>query len=1462
MPYDELGNFFNGDDESPLEQFPKYSDVKPFSGFTADKLKEGINPKTVKSVLQGLGSAGESLARGAVSMPLGFPADIFEGGKFILNELANPRYNEEGFRTENYDPNNKLFEMGKNPFTTENLLKAQKRYTPEFGDKDTNEFVEGLGGMAGFRALPTAFKLEEEALEALSKMPKMARSERDRFVMDYVNRKNGITPEGGSLGAKVAEMSMAVEKGAKTAGKVARNVEDATVGNYQRGKVRRASEENPPRGEEENELFRQRQNENYQSGVPVMAVRRVNEGKMPFAKPLAEGETTNSLGQDLNSTQAEQMLTEHYPFSPSVTQDDTANGFRQFFLGNRTTPESTMLFPQSDSSLNQKYHAFLQKRFDELYPNQSIYDFTDAQKKKFDEQIGKEYINNELAGKPVTIQPRADEPPIEVTYPDYDTFAERKKAVDLLVSDVVPQFMQRYMASEKDPLLDLAREGITVNPLDSYFSRNIENPYVDTTTRRMRGESGIPEEGLTRQAYLDAKTAYDDVEKTASALSTQVLDLGHQLINSGVAPQSNPQWVEIRNQHKKLIKDLEKKEEALRNASTANAYENDVDAYMQKRTKERYIQKLPVNERQYQEPNLSNLLPHESVYDILNADDMGKASGYSDFVGHLINDILTGVYPIIDTRQKIKNPDGTKTNNENYGLINAENIRNVNIPDYIRKITKPRLNKEKELRKNFQEMNEKNEAFAKGFIEKYRTEFPESDDYNKIVPVDVNNGDFTSEEIRQQNSLTCWELDHCSGRGAQGSGKEIHHRRKEERTYLPQRIAFSNAKYPGSSEDASTHINSIIGGYEHNIDFRDKNTGLPVFTAQLKPIQHLSSYEINNIINQLESALPNNIDIVKEFANDVNFKELNAYGHYANPKKINRELDKLITKYPQFANEFSNVKIDDKNIMYDISYFMGYKDKMTLANNDGHPYATQYRDDIVEWLNKNQNIINKTSHEYLPKNGILDTDRGEFEHALGQMQIPRIESLLISKYDFNKRFVDDKEVQGVIDRKKLEIPKYENLGIQPQILGDYLRQSKVDLEKDKYEFLNKSLLSISKKQASSQNIIDAKNYITKNPYEFIKKIKEYANDNYDTQGWKYDTLTKFSHDVEQLLKNNGVPKSELVNVVKPIPFNETLNNLNRRMQEMGYLDLTNPTEQYRKNIAGRISANPSAYQVEHLSEDELKKLLEHIETNGFAPLPQESVDKKKLMTALGNLQDTFQRNYPSTNFDRDDPVVRNAINFQLTHNADNYSDELDGLSVDEVNALMEHITNHGFNQNIQATPVPQDEFSQALQSLLQNYGVANVNDTPATIAQVIRDAPATFGLNDIRPGLRQPLLQHIEQFGFNGVNPQATQAITPYQQEANNFIASLSPEPDVQNIVQQTYNEITRIAQTPQQVIAALRYEANNPIRGQVQLYFRSLANRLEALLPAQGHKDGGYIKRARPMARNVQQMRQELMMS
>ena len=152
------------DPEVSLEQT-----IKDMYNSPANSLSPILHPE---SVIKGLGSAGESLGRGAVTAIPGVFGDLESLGRGGLNYIGTGRdvnndvqYDELGNPISNntsYGESTNLVNPHTALPTTEDYLKMLPRATPKFGDDTANSFLEGLGGflspLAFEKASPYALK--------------------------------------------------------------------------------------------------------------------------------------------------------------------------------------------------------------------------------------------------------------------------------------------------------------------------------------------------------------------------------------------------------------------------------------------------------------------------------------------------------------------------------------------------------------------------------------------------------------------------------------------------------------------------------------------------------------------------------------------------------------------------------------------------------------------------------------------------------------------------------------------------------------------------------------------------------------------------------------------------------------------------------------------------------------------------------------------------------------------------------------------------------------------------------------------------------------------------------------------------------------------------------------------------------------------------------------------------------
>ena len=242
--YDENG-FVIGDDGQPsddqmrLELAKKQptlgQTVKQMVNNPANDISAMWNPK---GVAQGLASAGESALRGIGSTMLGMTGDMLEhvrttplipgvtdkiGLSDVLPGLETiapkPKFEYQPKQQPNvsYAPPKEKHEILGVPYVTSRDLREAfpQRYTPEFGDKTANEFMEEFGAFMTPFAVDKGKKAITEGLELAGKIPNITKEAQMAFARDYANAMNGIYPETPTAGSKAADMIMASKRAGK-----------------------------------------------------------------------------------------------------------------------------------------------------------------------------------------------------------------------------------------------------------------------------------------------------------------------------------------------------------------------------------------------------------------------------------------------------------------------------------------------------------------------------------------------------------------------------------------------------------------------------------------------------------------------------------------------------------------------------------------------------------------------------------------------------------------------------------------------------------------------------------------------------------------------------------------------------------------------------------------------------------------------------------------------------------------------------------------------------------------------------------------------------------------------------------------------------------------------------------------------------------------------------------------------
>jgi hypothetical protein len=194
-----LGNM--SENEVPISQT-----IKDMFNNPTNTLSPILNSQ---SVIKGLGSAGESLGRGALAAIPGVFGDFEKLGREGINYIGSGKnsnnamqYDELGnpIMSTSYGPSSKLVSPNSYLPATEDYLKMMPRYSKKFGDETANNFLEGLGGFLTPPLISPAAKgakiLGEHAAEKmLSGEPWVKGAEfLNPTVLGAVKPKGGNTP--------------------------------------------------------------------------------------------------------------------------------------------------------------------------------------------------------------------------------------------------------------------------------------------------------------------------------------------------------------------------------------------------------------------------------------------------------------------------------------------------------------------------------------------------------------------------------------------------------------------------------------------------------------------------------------------------------------------------------------------------------------------------------------------------------------------------------------------------------------------------------------------------------------------------------------------------------------------------------------------------------------------------------------------------------------------------------------------------------------------------------------------------------------------------------------------------------------------------------------------------------------------------------------------------------------------
>jgi flagellar biosynthesis chaperone FliJ len=769
MPYDELGNYIPGADAPSVDEM-KYELAKREERRKASTVSDLLD-RYVSDPIRGVSTAGSeiikrlpgadlaqaamSLGSGIFAMPASVPyaigKEVASGnfGEAAGKQVANKSI-EEAMRELTYVPRT---QGGKD--IMEGIAKAI----------EVSKLPPYIGHIARARPILTGDDVRVMGKRAIETGREIA-----AIPEDFSLAQQGLRRES-NLGGTTYGATM---------GDVARNVEDVTVGNYQRAKVRQAAQNAP-----EDTVYDPLRQRREQASVEVY---NVPEGAVPY---YAVKPTGGQLVKSVDPVTGE--LRE--------LQNSSIAGISDVYENIRKPTEGQGLINQylrtfvNRPGMQDIWDDFNAKKVNEEFPGAPS---PDQAREAFQMKYPTAKSRNErmttffdeFAALPAAQAAAAE---LGISIPTFEDYQKRINAANTWGQKSFANYIQKYIGTKEDPALQLATQGITFKDAEKLTENAADalNYTSPTELREARTQAGFSPEGEVQPFLKEKLTELKAVDDQLRQMVTTRNGLYEQARTQGVDPASIPEYAELTNKLASKIAEKERITQQAANYKLGKSYETLADMSIEPRTAKDLKRKLSFAEKQLL-PYLDKTPDEATLYDI-NTTTIERL-GLTELASKFMDDIVAGKIPI-------------------------EQIGNVSIPKYIQESASARIAKEAAAKKDLAAQ----QRLFDNYLQEQVQRIPGDKIFGNAGVLEITNA-MTMDEIRRHLSTDTIALDHCVGQGGSGTrGKQ----------YVPMIDPVTGEPPKGSSGADTSYVRNISNNGDKIASFRDLVTGKPVGTVQL-----------------------------------------------------------------------------------------------------------------------------------------------------------------------------------------------------------------------------------------------------------------------------------------------------------------------------------------------------------------------------------------------------------------------------------------------------------------------------------------------------------------------------------------------------------------------------------------------------------------------------------------------------
>jgi hypothetical protein len=216
-------------------------------------------------------------------------------------------------------------------------------------------------------------------------------------------------------------------------------------------------------------------------------------------------------------------------------------------------------------------------------------------------------------------------------------FMERMAEGERIIKGPLVNFLSKNLGAVGDPGVKLARQGITYETPDRI--KDLATYVNKPNLALIRQEAGQPAMGTYADENFAKQAELDKLNQDIQALEEvrqPLFDRAHQ---ENINPATIPEYAETTSPLRAKLREREKLQDEMENIRLAMAYEDVTDYSVKNRSKEQLIRDIPYEQRQFY-PSVTKAGENENLYTVNR--QLMKDVGFEKLGKDLLEDILDG----------------------------------------------------------------------------------------------------------------------------------------------------------------------------------------------------------------------------------------------------------------------------------------------------------------------------------------------------------------------------------------------------------------------------------------------------------------------------------------------------------------------------------------------------------------------------------------------------------------------------------------------------------------------------------------------------------------------------------------------------------------------------------------------------------------------------------------------------